>query len=112
MKGDLQWTKDGFGLGTQRELPGFPRYRMVGDESAGEFSLEMSAVAPEDDAVFQCQVRSGNICLSRITLILTPGERWGRCGSHQVQPSSGEVNITIQLGKPSKNAYFKRTTQM
>ena len=73
MKGDLQWTKDGFGLGTQRELPGFPRYRMVGDESAGEFSLEMSAVAPEDDAVFQCQVRSGNICLARITLILTPG---------------------------------------
>ena len=24
--GLLQWTRDGFGLGTNRSLPGFPRY--------------------------------------------------------------------------------------
>ena len=54
--GVLQWTKDGFGLGVQRELPGFPRYSMVGDQQAGDFSLEITALAPEDDAVFQCQV--------------------------------------------------------
>ena len=58
-QGVLQWTKDGFGLGVQRELPGFPRYAMVGDAEAGEFNLEISALAPEDDAVFQCQVRGG-----------------------------------------------------
>ena len=57
--GVLQWTKDGFGLGVQRELPGFPRYSMVGDQQAGDFSLEISALAPEDDAVFQCQVSDG-----------------------------------------------------
>ena len=61
--GVLQWTKDGFGLGVQRELPGFPRYSMVGDQQAGDFSLEISALAPEDDAVFQCQV-GVEICCS------------------------------------------------
>ena len=72
-RGILQWTKDGFGLGIQRDLPGecgvggddddddsvpgYPRYKMVGEEEAGEFSLEISRLDTEDDAVFQCQVR-------------------------------------------------------
>ena len=78
-RGILQWTKDGFGLGIQRDLPGecgggddddddgggddddsvpgYPRYKMVGEEEAGDFSLEISRLDTEDDAVFQCQVR-------------------------------------------------------
>lgn len=28
--GIVQWTKDGFGLGNDRDLPPYPRYRMVG----------------------------------------------------------------------------------
>ena len=79
-RGILQWTKDGFGLGIQRDLPGecgddeddddddhgdhdddsgpgYPRYKMVGEEEAGEFSLEISRLDTEDDAVFQCQVQ-------------------------------------------------------
>ena len=38
-------------------VPGYPRYKMVGEEEAGEFSLEISRLDTEDDAVFQCQVR-------------------------------------------------------
>ena len=34
--GVLQWTRDGFGLGTERNLVGYERYRMVGNEEEGE----------------------------------------------------------------------------
>ena len=54
--GVLQWTKDGFGLGTNRNLSGFPRYQMIGTDDEGDYSLQISSVALEDDAVFQCQV--------------------------------------------------------
>ncbi|OQR70141.1 irregular chiasm C-roughest protein-like, partial [Tropilaelaps mercedesae] len=54
--GALQWTKDGFGLGTNRNLSGFPRYQMVGSDDEGDYSLHISPVALEDDAMYQCQV--------------------------------------------------------
>ena len=54
--GPLQWTKDGFGLGMDRQLSAYPRYQMVGSEEEGDYSLEISNVQLEDDAVFQCQV--------------------------------------------------------
>ena len=34
-KGVVQWTKDGFGLGTDHDLSGFSRYRMVVDDATG-----------------------------------------------------------------------------
>ncbi|XP_023220646.1 irregular chiasm C-roughest protein-like isoform X2 [Centruroides sculpturatus] len=54
--GTLQWTRDGFGLGSDRELRGFPRYTMVGSDEEGDFSLQITNVNLDDDAVFQCQV--------------------------------------------------------
>ena len=49
--GELQWTRDDFGLGTDRELVGYSRYRMVGAD------LHITNVSlAEDDAKFQCQV--------------------------------------------------------
>lgn len=54
--GTLQWTKDGFGLGIDRDLSGFPRYSMVGSDDEGDFSLQIGSVSLEDDATFQCQV--------------------------------------------------------
>ena len=92
-RGILQWTKDGFGLGIQRDLPGecgdddddddddndddddsvpgYPRYKMVGEEEAGEFSLEISRLDTEDDAVFQCQVRTVTVMchMSHVTCV-------------------------------------------
>ena len=35
--GHLQWTKDGFGLGTDRDLHGFSRYQMIGSDDEGNF---------------------------------------------------------------------------
>ncbi|XP_076311007.1 irregular chiasm C-roughest protein-like isoform X2 [Tachypleus tridentatus] len=54
--GTLQWTKDGFGLGTERDLTGFPRIRMVGSDEEGDFSLQITNVSLDDDATYQCQV--------------------------------------------------------
>lgn len=54
--GTLQWTKDGFGLGSDRDLIGFPRYQMTGNDEEGDFSLQIRNVQLEDDAQFQCQV--------------------------------------------------------
>ena len=35
-EGVLQWTRDGFGLGNDRELEGFKRYRMTGSDEEGK----------------------------------------------------------------------------
>lgn len=40
-QGTLQWTKDDFGLGWHRNLSGFERYKMVGSDEEGDFSLGM-----------------------------------------------------------------------
>lgn len=34
--GQLQWTKDDFGLGTHRNLSGFERYTMIGSDEEGK----------------------------------------------------------------------------
>ncbi|XP_043232874.1 irregular chiasm C-roughest protein-like isoform X2 [Amphibalanus amphitrite] len=54
--GAVQWTRDEFGLGVDRDLPSWPRYKMIGTDRDGVYSLEVQRVALEDDAVFQCQV--------------------------------------------------------
>ena len=52
--GVLQWTKDDFGLGTDNELAGFARYRMVG--TPGTWNLEIVNASMEDNGRYQCQV--------------------------------------------------------
>uniref|UniRef100_A0A6A7FVC0 Irregular chiasm C-roughest protein-like n=1 Tax=Hirondellea gigas TaxID=1518452 RepID=A0A6A7FVC0_9CRUS len=56
MVGELQWTRDDFGLGNERELTAFKRYKMIGSHEEGDYSLRISPVTLEDDAKFQCQV--------------------------------------------------------
>lgn len=52
--GVLQWTKDDFGLGTDNELAGFARYRMIG--TPGTWNLEIVNASMEDNGRYQCQV--------------------------------------------------------
>jgi hypothetical protein len=54
--GNLQWTRDDFGLGLNRNLKGFDRYRMSGSDEEGDYTLDIDYVELEDDAQFQCQV--------------------------------------------------------
>lgn len=39
MVGELQWTKDDFGLGNERELTAFKRYKMIGSHEEGNILL-------------------------------------------------------------------------
>ncbi|XP_035451282.2 irregular chiasm C-roughest protein isoform X2 [Spodoptera frugiperda] len=57
--GQLQWTKDDFGLGTHRHLTGYERYKMIGSDEEGDYSLDIREVTLDDDALYQCQVSSG-----------------------------------------------------
>ncbi|KPJ16356.1 Irregular chiasm C-roughest protein [Papilio machaon] len=57
--GQLQWTKDDFGLGLHRDLSGYDRYKMIGSDEEGDYSLDIREVTLEDDAKYQCQVSSG-----------------------------------------------------
>ncbi|XP_052742688.1 irregular chiasm C-roughest protein [Bicyclus anynana] len=57
--GQLQWTKDDFGLGTHRHLTGYERYKMIGSDEEGDYSLDIRDVTIDDDALYQCQVSTG-----------------------------------------------------
>jgi len=59
MLGECQWTRDGFGLGTGRSLPGFPRYSMK-EDGGGNCDLRISPLLPGDEATYQCQVGAGS----------------------------------------------------
>ncbi|XP_064078820.1 nephrin-like isoform X1 [Macrobrachium nipponense] len=55
-QGKAQWTKDGFALGFERDVPGYPRYSYSGDSEKGEHHLVIHGITLEDDGEYQCQV--------------------------------------------------------
>lgn len=55
-QGILQWTRNDFALGKDRNLPSFERYSMVGNDDAMEYNLRIVNASMEDDALYQCQV--------------------------------------------------------
>lgn len=54
--GPVQWSKDGFVLGFNRSIPGYPRYSMTGDPMQGIHNLKIENATLDDDAEYQCQV--------------------------------------------------------
>ena len=77
LKGVVQWTQNQFGLGTNRQLPGFDRYSMIGSDDEGDYSLEIRDVALEDDGLYQCQVSDRDMALRSNTAklsVLVPPE--------------------------------------
>ncbi len=42
--------------GYDRKLPGFPRYRVLGNDDSGVFNLQISNASLKDDARYECQV--------------------------------------------------------
>ena len=73
-EGVLQWTKNGFGLGTDPKLPGFSRYTLTDD-----FALKINPVTKQDVGEFQCQVGAGDYSppirsrAAKISVQLPPG---------------------------------------
>nr|XP_046920413.1 nephrin-like isoform X2 [Dermatophagoides farinae] len=77
-RGPVQWAKDGFVLGYDRNIPGFPRYSMVGDASLGIHNLRIMDARNEDNGEFQCQVGPGGKnyapirATSKVTVLIPP----------------------------------------
>ena len=74
-------------------VPGYPRYKMVGEEEAGEFSLEISRLDTEDDAVFQCQVRPVTCHVSRVTRAMLQVSAMGDVGA--IRSSPAQVSVVL-----------------
>ncbi|XP_069164061.1 nephrin [Procambarus clarkii] len=55
-QGKAQWTKDGFALGFERQVPGYPRYSYSGDPALGQHHLVISGITITEDGEYQCQV--------------------------------------------------------
>ncbi|KAF3818264.1 hypothetical protein GH733_012572 [Mirounga leonina] len=51
----VQWAKDGLLLGPDPRISSFPRYRLEGDPTRGEFHLHIEACDLSDDAEYECQ---------------------------------------------------------
>ncbi|XP_076310450.1 nephrin-like isoform X2 [Tachypleus tridentatus] len=54
--GAVQWSKDGFVLGYDPEIPGYPRYGMVIDRVRGVYNLRIANVQLQDEGEYECQV--------------------------------------------------------
>ncbi|KAL5019753.1 hypothetical protein ScPMuIL_002645 [Solemya velum] len=102
--GHLQWTRNGFGLGNERDLSGFDRYTMtggstmIGSDLIEEFNLEIQDVNLEDDAEFQCQLQATEAALGirsrsvHLSIVLPPD-------SPEIQ--GGGETVPVVLGIPS-----------
>lgn len=58
--GSVQWSKDGWLLGFEKEISGWPRYTMVINESLGVYNLLINGTTFEDSGQYECQVSGGN----------------------------------------------------
>ncbi|XP_022236928.1 nephrin-like [Limulus polyphemus] len=56
LAGAVQWSKDGFVLGYDPDIPGYPRYVMVIDSKNGIYNLRVSDAQLRDEGEYQCQV--------------------------------------------------------
>ncbi|XP_019647732.1 PREDICTED: nephrin-like [Branchiostoma belcheri] len=114
--GEVQWLKDGFLLGSDRDLPGFPRYRVVGDSSAGQYSLLIENANLNDEAGFQCQLGPPNPIGSRtarVTVLLPPDdpsiEGYNTGVDIPMTPSQGlQLTCRCNNGKPAANLTWYR----
>ncbi|KAF7393890.1 hypothetical protein HZH68_010709 [Vespula germanica] len=57
--GIVQWVKDGFAYVVQPmsgQIVGHPRLRLIGDQNAGVYNLQITDASLTDDGEYQCQV--------------------------------------------------------
>uniref|UniRef100_A0A0R3S396 Kin of IRRE-like protein 1 n=1 Tax=Elaeophora elaphi TaxID=1147741 RepID=A0A0R3S396_9BILA len=77
-QGAVQWMKNGFGLGNDRDLSLFERYSMEGRISRGEYNLRIINVQMDDDDEYACQVEAANenptrvSNLAKLTVLVKP----------------------------------------
>merc|ERR1719430_180876 len=90
--GPVQWTRDGFGLGLDPDLPEFPGYFLAGDDK-GNYDLTISPVSMNDDAIYQCQAPPLASPLAHLNVQAPP--------SHPVIEMASGRGVEHQLGSAS-----------
>ena len=71
--GPCQWTRDGYGLGTEPSLPHLPRYSMPG-LAPGNCDLLISPVLPLDAGSYVCQAAGSKSQPASLQVNVQPGQ--------------------------------------
>ncbi|XP_023332616.1 nephrin isoform X4 [Eurytemora carolleeae] len=116
--GRVQWTKDGLTLGFDRDLPGFPRYRVLGQDEEGRYNLQISDASLLDDSKYECQVgpASGNppIRASAYLTVLLPPKKIEFIGHHsgsrieRKENENLEISCKVSDSKPAAEIVWLR----
>ncbi|KAK3863233.1 hypothetical protein Pcinc_030984 [Petrolisthes cinctipes] len=100
-QGKAQWTKDGFALGFERSVPGYPRYQYAGDGLLGEHHLIIKGITLEDDGEYQCQVGPTDttipIWVAANVTVMVPPERMSMVEHEEGEVVKVTVGSTLQL---------------
>lgn len=102
--GPLQWTRDGFGLGTSRSLPGFPRLSLGGEDLRRDWDLVIDKVQVEDEAEYECQVGDIRSRSARLVVNVPSGPPVIGSGRQIVRVTEGakaELECRSEGGKPA-----------
>ncbi|RWS14166.1 nephrin-like protein, partial [Dinothrombium tinctorium] len=121
--GAVQWSKDGFVLGYERSIPGYPSYSMVGNARDGVHNLRIENVKMEDDGQYQCQVgpalnNKAIRASSKVTVLLKPTsiDIFGHSNGSSVEIREGEslkLQCLVYGGKPSaKIKWFRKNVEL
>lgn len=68
----VQWTRDNFGLGPDRELSSWTRYQIIGNDPKRDWNLEIRKVELDDDAIFECQHLKSRSRAAKVTVFVPP----------------------------------------
>jgi len=108
--GECQWTRDGFGLGYDRELPSFPRYLMPKESGKDNVcDLTIDPVLPLDEGTYQCQVSAGPgvpaVITQKVSLVVNspPGQPHIR-EAKEVDQIEAEMGELVELHCESQGA--------
>ncbi|XP_071534637.1 nephrin-like isoform X2 [Panulirus ornatus] len=121
--GRVQWAKDGFVLGFNRSIPGYPRYEMIGDGIGGEHHLRIHNATLTDDADYQCQVgpADGHPPIrgtGHLTVLMAPTtvELLGRGREDVIEVREGEevtLECKVEEAKPvAKVKWYKNEQEI
>ncbi|XP_064104325.1 nephrin-like [Macrobrachium nipponense] len=117
-QGKTQWTKDGFALGFERDVPGYPRYSYSGDPAKGEHHLVINGTTLEDDGEYQCQVgptatTSALWAAANVTVMVPPSSIsvTGDQGGKKVAGITGQtlqLECIVKDGRPAPSVAWYR----
>ncbi|KAK8397705.1 hypothetical protein O3P69_004470 [Scylla paramamosain] len=117
-EGRAQWTKDGFALGFEREVPGYPRFSYLGRPALGQHHLLISGVTTTEDGEYQCQVGPGSSnrpiwAAANVTVLVAPRsvEILGRSDGEEVVVAEGgslTLDCVVKDARPAPTATWLR----